>query len=93
MIYGERNYVRGSPLGFNLCVTISDDSFKITVNFIEGTERCVKVVPGDFVGPPLVKQIKELLAQKADPGNARLIMAIPPSEIEACLPQGGCSLS
>ena len=93
MIYGDRNYVRGAPLGFNLCVTISDGSFKVTVNFIEGSHGCVRVTPGDLAGPALVKRIKELLVQRAEQENSRLIMAIPASEIEACLPQGGCSVN
>jgi predicted ribosome quality control (RQC) complex YloA/Tae2 family protein len=92
MIYGERNYIHGSPLGFNLCAKIEDSAFKVIVSFTE-LAGCVKVTPGELTGPALIKRIKELLVQRADESNSRLIMAIPASEIEACLPQGGCSVN
>ncbi|MEM4216631.1 MAG: ribosome rescue protein RqcH [Candidatus Methanomethylicaceae archaeon] len=93
MIYGERNYVRNVPLTIFLGVQIKNESFKVLVgneSFIKKTcASYVKLVPGDLSGSALIRKIKSLLIQRADPILSQLINAIPDGEIAAQLPPGG----
>ncbi|MEM3532506.1 MAG: ribosome rescue protein RqcH [Candidatus Methanomethyliaceae archaeon] len=93
MIYGERNYVRNVPLTIFLGVQIKNGSFKVLVgneSFIKKTcASYVKLVPGDLSGSALIRKIKSLLIQRADPLLSQLINAIPDGEIAAQLPPGG----
>ncbi|MEM3883211.1 MAG: NFACT RNA binding domain-containing protein, partial [Candidatus Methanomethyliaceae archaeon] len=93
MIYGERNYVRNVPLTIFLGVQIKNGSFKVLVgneSFIKKTcASYVKLVPGDLLGSALIRKIKSLLIQRADPLLSQLINAIPDGEIAAQLPPGG----
>ncbi|MEM2002853.1 MAG: ribosome rescue protein RqcH [Candidatus Methanomethylicaceae archaeon] len=93
MIYGERNYVRNVPLTIFLGVQIKNESFKVLVgneSFIKKTcASYVKLVPGDLSGSALIRKIKSLLIQRADPLLSQLINAIPDGEIAAQLPPGG----
>jgi len=95
MIYGERNYLRNVLVALNLGIKFSEDAFKIVVSVganAEGAEASVKLTAGDYEGVDLVKRIKEALTRKSGEKFARLIRAVPDSEISANLPQGGCAV-
>jgi len=96
MIYGERNYVRNVPLAMLLGIQISGDAFKVVMGseaFVGKTAvSYVKLTPGTLSGVELIKKIKGSLAQRSDEKCARLIRAVPDSEIAAYLPPGGSSV-
>lgn len=96
MIYGERNYVRNIPLEIWLGVQISGDAFKVVMGNEAFVRRAaasnVKLTPGATIGVELIKKIKESLAQRAGKRFARLIHAVPDSEIASLLPTGGSSV-
>ncbi|MDD1764779.1 MAG: NFACT RNA binding domain-containing protein, partial [Candidatus Methanomethyliaceae archaeon] len=96
MIYGERNYVRNIPLEIWLGIQISGDAFKVVMGNEAFVRRVaasnVKLTLGNTIGVVLIKKIKESLAQRADKKFARLIQAVPDSEIASLLPAGGSSV-
>jgi predicted ribosome quality control (RQC) complex YloA/Tae2 family protein len=96
MIYGERNYIRNIPLEIWFGIQLSDNAFKVVIGneaFVKkAAVSCVKLVPGIIIGEELIKKIKESLAQRADKKFARLIHAVPNSEIVSLLPTGGSSV-
>lgn len=96
MIYGERNYVRNVPLVMPLGIQISGDAFKVVMGseaFVRRTAvSYVKLTPGTLSGVELIKKINESLVQRSDKRYARLIHAVPDSEIAAYLPPGGSSV-
>ena len=93
MVYGERNYLRNIPLTILLGIQIKEGAFKVVVGhepFIKKTcASYVRLIPGGLSGPALIKRIKSLLIQRADPSLSDLINAIPEGEIAAQLPPGG----
>lgn len=96
MIYGERNYIRNVPLALNLGIRFLENAFKIVVSVgtdaAEGEGAFVKLTTGEYEGADLVKRIKEALTRKSGDRYARLIRAVPDSEISAYLPPGGCAV-
>jgi predicted ribosome quality control (RQC) complex YloA/Tae2 family protein len=96
MIYGNKNYVRGSFLEVAVGLKKENGNIRVIGGPSEAvasqTKACVQIVPGKESSGKLAKQIRLKLAELASEEARKEVLSVRLEEIQAFLPGGGGAL-